>query len=393
VERLGPLPFAGDGRAITASLLASGLLGRGGAGFPVGRKWQTLAVRRDRAPAVVIANGAEGEPWSWKDRVLMAHRPHLIIDGALLAAAAVKADEIVIYVGEEHVDAVASIRRALVERGDELPADPDPAIRVVTAPTRYVAGEASAAVRAINDGDARPMTTPPRVSERGVAGRPTLVQNVESLANAALIARFGAAWYREAGRLRTPGTALITVTGAVERPGVREIELGTTIREAAEAAAADPDSQAIMLGGYFGTWVRAREAWDLPLDPALLKAVGLTFGCGIVGLLPSGACGVEATAEILGWMADESAGQCGPCVLGLGAIRATAERLANLAGGQDDLDDLDRWAGLVTGRGACHHPDGAAQLLTSAREVFGDEFRRHADAGTCSAGAGRRDVA
>jgi respiratory-subunit NADH dehydrogenase subunit len=99
LARLGPLPFVGDGRAVTASLLASGLLGRGGAGFPVGRKWQTLAERHDRRPAVVIANGAEGEPWSWKDRVLMAHRPHLVIDGALLAAAAVKADEVVLYVG------------------------------------------------------------------------------------------------------------------------------------------------------------------------------------------------------------------------------------------------------------------------------------------------------
>ena len=393
VARLGPLPAVGDPGAIIATIEASGLLGRGGAGFAVGRKWRALANRREPARAVVVANGAEGEPWSWKDRVLMATRPHLVIDGALLAATAVAADEIVFYVGEEHDAALGAIRRALMERGVEEPGRPGPAIRVATAPARYVAGEATAAVHAINDGDARPLTTPPRVSRRGVAGRPTLVQNVESLANAALVARFGPDWYRAAGRLETRGTALITVTGAVTRRGVREIELGTTIREVADAAGAAGGVQAVMLGGYFGTWVRAGDAWDLPLDPAILSEHGLTFGCGIVALLPDDVCGVDATAEILGWMAEESAGQCGPCVYGLGAIREAAERLAHGLGRPDDLADLDRWATYVSGRGACHHPDGAAQLLVTARQVFDEEYARHAQHQVCSIRGGRRDVA
>ena len=221
VARLGELPREDAPRYLVAALEASGLLGRGGAGFPVGRKWRSMA-ERGGGPAVVVANGAEGEPASFKDRVLMAGRPHLVVDGAILAAEAVGADEIVFYIGEEHQAAVAAMSLAIDERRREIG---HPA-RVVRAPIGYVAGEATAAVHYINSGDARPTTAPPRVSERGVGGRPTLVQNVESLAYAALIARFGDRWYRSAGRLGTRGTALVTVSGAARDRGVREIELG-----------------------------------------------------------------------------------------------------------------------------------------------------------------------
>ena len=283
-------------RDLIANLEVSGLLGRGGAGFPVGRKWRAMADRRC-GRAVIVVNGAEGEPASFKDRVLMASRPHLVVDGAILAAEAVGADEIVFYIGEEHDAAVAAMTRAVDERRDEIrfPA------ASCTAPVGYVAGEATAAVHYINSGDARPTTTPPRMSERGVGGHPTLVQNVESLAYAALIARFGEHWYRSAGRLMSRGTALVTVSGAVGDEGVREIELGTTVGDvAAEAGAIEGGTRAIILGGYFGTWAPAEEVWGLPLDPVVMKSVGLTFGCGIVGLLPANVCGVSATAGIMG---------------------------------------------------------------------------------------------
>jgi NADH:ubiquinone oxidoreductase subunit F (NADH-binding) len=258
-------------------------------------------------------------------------------------------------------------------------------IRLLTAPISYVAGEASAAVHCINTGDARPMTTPPRVSERGVGGHPTLVQNVESLAYAALIARFGDQWYRSAGRYESRGTALVTVGGAVQDDGVREIELGTTIGEVAAAAGATSTRPgAVILGGYFGTWARLGDVWDLPLDPVLMKARGLTFGCGIVGLLPADRCGVTATAAIMAYMARESAGQCGPCVFGLRAIGQATRRVADGVAGADELGDIERWASTITGRGACHHPDGAIQLLTSALDVFGDEFVGHVRQGRCS---------
>jgi NADH:ubiquinone oxidoreductase subunit F (NADH-binding) len=388
VARLGALPRGEGVRDLIATLEASGLLGRGGAGFPVGRKWRTVA-ERGQGRAVVVANGAEGEVASAKDRTLIAHRPHLVIDGAILAAEAVGADEIVLYVGVEHEAAVTAISRALLERRDEI----RHSIRLVKAPIGYVAGEESAAVHYINRGDARPTTTPPRVFERGVGGHPTLVQNVESLAHAALIARFGDRWYRSAGRYESRGTALITLSGAVRQAGVREIELGTTVGEVAAAAGARAaDVQAVVLGGYFGTWAHVDDVWDLPLDPALLRARGLTFGCGSVGLLPLQRCGVSATGEIMAFMAQESAGQCGPCVFGLGAIADATQRVADGVAGSDDLADIERWTAQIAGRGACRHPDGAVQMMASALRVFGDEFVRHARQGHCSATEARFDV-
>src|SRR5438132_3927013 len=229
-QRLGPLPAIPSG-ALIAELDASGLLGRGGAGFPVGRKWRSVA-QRSSGGAVVLANGAEGEPLSHKDRSLMAARPHLVIDGALLAARAVNADDIIIYVGVEHRAADAALRAALGER----PTDVRGRVRIVQAPVGYVAGEESAAVNFINAGDARPTTTPPRPFERGVRGWPTLVQNVESLALAALIARRGQAWYRGFGHGQAHGLGLLTVSGAVNRAGVQEIELGSSLAEVAAAA-------------------------------------------------------------------------------------------------------------------------------------------------------------
>lgn len=377
--RLGGLPNRGDLRYAIPTIEASGLLGRGGAGFPVGRKWRAIA-ERTSGRAVVVVNGAEGEPASHKDRLLMTQRPHLVIDGAILAADAVGADEIVFYIGVEHGRAVTAMGRAIDERMAEMgrPA------RLVTAPIGYVAGEASAAVHYIETGDARPTTTPPRVSERGIDGGPTLIQNVESLAYAALIARFGERWYRSVGRSDSPGTALITVTGAIRQQGVHEIELGTTVGEVVAAGGPGVPVQAVVVGGYFGTWATAEEAWGLPLDPALMRSRGLTFGCGIVGLLPSDVCGVSATAEIMGFMANESAGQCGPCVHGLRAIGDATARIAAGAGRADELTDIARWTSQIPGRGACHHPDGAAQLMVSALNVFGDEFAHHARTGRCS---------
>src|SRR2546429_3946043 len=179
----GPLAMPSS-RHLIGELESANLLGRGGAAFPVGRKWRAVAERAS-GRAVVLANGAEGEPLSLKDRTLMATRPHLVIDGALLAAEAVGAPDIIIYVGAGPRAAEAAIRGALAERSNQLRSR----VRMMSAPDGYVAGEESAAVHFINAGDARPTTTPPRPFERGVDGRPTLVQNVESLAMAAQIAR------------------------------------------------------------------------------------------------------------------------------------------------------------------------------------------------------------
>ncbi|HEX3427839.1 MAG TPA: NADH-ubiquinone oxidoreductase-F iron-sulfur binding region domain-containing protein [Candidatus Limnocylindrales bacterium] len=380
LARLGRLPSGAAARHVIPVLEASGLLGRGGAGFPVGRKWRTVAERRS-GPATVLVNAAEGEPLSAKDRTLLRLRPHLVLDGAFLAADAVGAERVVLYVGSAHRDARTALERALRERGP-LPRPVD----LIDAPDTYVAGEESAAVHMVNDADARPTSTPPRVFERGIGGRPTLVQNVESLAHAALIGRYGDAWYRELGRGGTPGSALVTVSGS-SHDGIREIELGTTIGQlAAETGAGSSTAgrQAVLLGGYFGGWVSADRGWDLPLDPVALRQAGTAFGCGVVAFLGEDVCGVRATSRIMGWMAGQSAAQCGPCVFGL---RAIADATARVAGGTpegDELERLRRWAGQIAGRGACRHPDGAVGQLLSSLRVFEAEWELHQRRRACS---------
>jgi NADH:ubiquinone oxidoreductase subunit F (NADH-binding) len=373
VARLGGRPDGAAARGAIPALEASGLLGRGGAGFPVGRKWHSVASQPGGPPAILV-NGAEGEPLSSKDRTLLRLRPHLVLDGALIAADAVGADRIALYVGEAHREARLALRHALTERRDvHVP------IRIVDAPDAYVAGEESAAVHFVNERDARPTTTPPRPYERGIGGRPTLIQNVESLAAAALIARRGPGWYRETGRAMTPGTALVTVTGAAN-DGIHEIEIGTPIAELAGlsgAGATADDRQAVLLGGYFGGWVGAERAWRLPLDPVALRDAGTAFGCGVVAFLGNGVCGVRATSRIMGWMAGQSAAQCGPCVFGLRAIADATTRIAEGRPERDDLARLERWAEQIAGRGACRHPDGAVGQLLSSLRVFDAEWKLH----------------
>jgi len=400
-ERLGPLPGRMDSRELIATLERSGLLGRGGAGFPVGRKWASVASRAE-GQAVVLANGAEGEPLSAKDRILMATRPHLVLDGIELAAAAVGAHRIVVYVGSEHQDAKRAMSRAVAERrnarrGRRTAAGPGVGsgagsaipMRLIAAPVGYASGEESAAVHFVNEGDARPVTVPPRPYERGVAGRPTLVQNVESLANAALIARFGDAWYREAGLGETKGTALITVTGAPQS-GLTEIELGTTIGEVARLCGIE-SPRPVMLGGYFGGWLAGEAAWPMALDPVSLRAAGSAFGAGVVSFLEPGACGVVTTARVMDFMAGSSAAQCGPCVFGLRAIADASARVARGRGRQDDTRRIVGWIESIAGRGACRLPDGTIGFMASALRVFRDEFDSHQNHRRCTAphGEGR----
>jgi len=318
----------------------------------------------------------------------MATRPHLVLDGAELAAEAVGADRIVLYVGSEHVAAGTALHSAVAERAADRRAAHRIPVTLLAAPPTYVAGEESAAVHFVNAGDARPTGTTPRPFERGVDARPTLVQNVETLAHAALIARNGDSWYREIGGRSTRGSALVTVGGAAGR-GVTEIAIGTTVAELADLAAVRGVPGAVLLGGYFGRWLSADEAIDLPLDPVALREAGSAFGCGVVSFLDRSACGIDATARIIDYMAGQSAAQCGPCVFGLRAIADATARIAGGTAASDDLERLTRWSGQLAGRGACRHPDGAAGLMQSALRVFADDFVAHARRRRCPVAQGR----
>jgi NADH:ubiquinone oxidoreductase subunit F (NADH-binding) len=211
---------------------------------------------------------------------------------------------------------------------------------------------------------------------------------VESLAHAAMIARLGDHWFRGLGRGAAAGTSLLTLSGAVGRPGVLEVAQGTAIGEAVTAGGGPTTaSRAVLLGGYFGGWVPAGEAWELPLDAAELHSRGYSLGCGVVAVLPEHRCGVVETGRIMAYLAHESARQCGPCVFGLRAVAAAVSRIATGGAEADDLERLRRWSGELSGRGACHHPDGAAGLMLSALRVFDEEFVHHHERGRCSISA------
>ena len=369
--RYGPLPRGlrrPQREALIAEVGRAGLTGRGGAGFPTARK--LAAVAAGRAP-VVVANGTEGEPASAKDRVLMASSPHLVLDGAVLAAELTGAREAVIVahrdVREIMDEAAAERARAGLDR-----------VRLVvrTAAEGFVAGQASAVVRWIQRGVPAPTATPPRLAQRGLHGAPTLVQNVETLAHLALIARYGAAWFRSAGTPAEPGTMLVTVAGAVREPGVFETGIGTPVGQVLERAGGAPAPlRALLLGGYFGTWVDAAAALGRPFSSAGLAGLDASPGAGLIAALPAGACGLRETARLARYLAGESAGQCGPCRFGLPAIADEVERLA--AGQDTDTGLLRRWLGQVDGRGGCAHPDGAVRMIRSALRTFGADLGRH----------------
>ncbi len=365
----GSLPSIAPHELIEA-VERSGLRGRGGADFPTARKLRTLA--ENRRTRTVIVNGSETEPASSKDRLLLSRLPHLVLDGAVLAARAVGADELIVKVRGSAQAALEAVQGALDVREDGL------TIHLAAGPEGYVVGEESAVVHYLNGGDAVPVFVPPRVYERGYRGAPTLVQNPETLAQIALVARYGDRWYRELGTGSDPGSALVTISGAVAAPGVYELAFGTSMTDLlASAGGSTEPLQALLVGGYFGTWVDSMSAFRLRLSREDLRSVGCSLGSGALIALGESSCGLHESARVIDYLASQSAHQCGPCVHGLRAIADSVGALADGTAHERELDRILRWTGEVRGRGACHHPDGAARFVESALSVFAEEVDWH----------------
>jgi NADH:ubiquinone oxidoreductase subunit F (NADH-binding) len=374
----GPLPWQGGARRLIAAVQRSGLTGRGGAGFPM---WRKLAAVADGARPIVVGNGAEGEPASGKDALLLRHAPHLVLDGLQLVAEAVGAAECYLYapaVAVAPLEAVLATRRGR----DRVRCE------VVEAPRAFVAGEESAVVSRLSGGPALPRDKAARVTERGIRDRPTLVQNVETLAHLALVARHGPGWLREYGTDDEPGTFLATVSGAVATPAVYEAGYGVPLRTLLDAAGGVRDPRAVLVGGYHGTWLSPLEVSTAALSRTALRPLGASVGAGVVAVLAPSACGLRESARIVAYLAGEAAGQCGPCTFGLPGIADALQRLAfsdvRALVGPQLVERIGRFTGLVRGRGACHHPDGTARFVDSAMRVFADEVRVHL-AGGCTA--------
>ncbi len=351
----------------------AGLTGRGGAHFPTARKLAAVAAGPD---PVVVVNGTEGEPASAKDKILLARSPHLVLDGAALAAGLTGAREayLVVHHSVREIVDEAVAERLRAGHGQVR-------FHVVTAADRFVAGEASAVVHWIERGVPAPLPKPPRLAEHGLDGRPTLVQNVETLAHLALIGRHGAGWFRALGTQAEPGTMLVTILGAVREPCVGEIAVGTTLEEVLGlAGGVSGPVQAVLVGGYSGQWA-GPDALARPFSAAGLAPLGASVGAGLIVALPADACGLAETARVARYLADESAGQCGPCLFGLDAVAGELGRLAD--GSPASLATLHRWLGQVDGRGACAHPDGAVRMIASALRVFAAEAEQHAQGWCC----------
>lgn len=380
----GPAPALSPRHAASTlidELERAGLTGRGGAAFPTARK--VLAASKRRGRPVVVVNATEGEPASEKDHALACLVPHLVLDGALLCARALRAEAVLVAACESDLQAMASLARAIRERaprnGDEN------AVELCAVPSGFVTGEESALIDRLDGGPGRPRFAPP-TWERGVAGRPTLSSNPETFAHLALIWRHGADWFRELGTPAEPGSALVTLGGPVADPGVFEIEIGTSVGSLTQAAGGlTANVGAALVGGYGGAWVRAAGLADVPLSNAGLAPYGASLGSGVVVLLDSHACPVAETARLLRWLAVESAGQCGPCTHGLPAIAGEfAAIAAGMPAGAYERR-LEHLAAVVEGRGACRHPDGAVRLARSALSAFPDRLADHARHGPCDA--------
>jgi len=373
----GPPPLPGRGERgwaerLVESVRSSGLTGRGGGGFPTAAKLDVL--RSGGGRPLLAVNAMEGEPASQKDRVLLSAAPHLVLDGAQLLAAAVGAREIVVCVADDRPDGGRAAATAVAER-DRIGLG-HPPVRVVRPPGRYVTGEESALVAWLAGGSARPQLRASKGVPLTIGRRPVLVHSAETLAHVALIARYGAAWFRSAGTDDAPGTCLVTLSGAVADPGVCEVELGTPVSAIFDGVGVTGSIAAVLVGGYGGSWVRS-GLLDTPYAPGPLAAVGASVGAGVLAALPASSCGLAETARVAAYMANESAGQCGPCVFGLHAV---AEDLVRLARGEVDSRleaRLRARLDSIEGRGACRHPDGVVRFVRSALEVFARDVVEH----------------
>jgi len=379
-EAFGPMPRTAPSLDL---LEASGLTGRGGAAFPTARKARLIGDQRGHTKFMVV-NAMEGEPAAHKDRTLISTNPHLVLDGAQYLAGIIGARHVAVCVSRDDPIMVNHLQRAVHERDRHSARGVN--FELHTPPWRYVAGEESALIHWLDDNESLPQYRPRRPHVLRIGHAPALVDNAETCAHVGLIARYGSDWFRRLGTPTSPGTALVSISGAVARPTVLEVALGVPVRTIIERAGADPDPQALLMGGYGGAWLDARHL-DVAYSADALAPLGSSVGAGVIIVLPRTGCGIVETFRIARWMANESARQCGPCAFGLPAIAEDLARLVagDSAGAGAAYDRLVDRCGAIEGRGACRHPDGVVRLVRSALRVFADHVEDHVRGRACAA--------
>lgn len=341
--------------------------GRGGACFPFARKLQTALASGTRR--AVVVNASESELSSAKDSTLLLTAPHLVLDGAKIVAQAAKVKTVRIMIPSERPAIRPALERALKERSEPIK------YKVYQTEGTFVSGQARAVLEAIEGRPNLPVTAWRPEAISGLHERPTVLSNTETFAQVAALVSMGPEQYAATGTAEEPGTILLTVAG--DGPGgvVMEVPLGTPLTDVLRLCGYSPDL-AVLMGGFFGTWLPPYEVGLRQLSQADLKAAGASLGAGIVLPLDSSACPVALTAQIVEYLASQSARRCGPCKFGLPALAQAMMSLAN-QGGSTATRRVTHLASMINGRGACAHPGGTVRLVRSLLKTFPDEVLAH----------------
>ncbi|HTU73719.1 MAG TPA: NADH-ubiquinone oxidoreductase-F iron-sulfur binding region domain-containing protein [Trebonia sp.] len=373
----GPLPRMSADELVQAATQVD-LRGQGGAAFPFARKLQAVinAAKKAGEAPIVVVNATEGEPGSFKDKMLMIRSPYLILSGAALVAEAIGADEIIIGVTSNE----------LANRSMEAAIAAEPGLRkiarVFQQPERFISGESGALIRGINGKKPLPPGRKQLAAEKGVDDVPTLLSNASTFAQVSVLALLGPQRFASVGVPEEPGTVLLSVSGSARRPAVVECPTGVPLGHVLDICQA-PAGDGVLVGGYHGMWLDAEVAYQVPVGREGLAAAGGTFGSGIVLPLGDGTCPLGEVARIASYLAGESAGQCGPCKLGLPTIARAMNAIVDGSGGIEALDVARRGAAAANKRGACSHPDGTTRMVLSALEVFTEDLAAHVFHSSC----------
>lgn len=372
---------------VVAELKKAGLRGRGGAGFPTGVKWDKVLNHRVKEH-YFVCNAGEHEPGTFKDRYLLKTLPHQLIEGCLIAAHTVQAKAAFIYVNHEYEEERANLKKALAEakaRGlvgnNVLGQGYDIELQVFEGHGSYVAGEETAMLESMQGRPAMPRQKPPFYpTDFGLYGKPTLVNNVETLCNIPRILYKGAAWFTQVGTEKCPGTMMFSLSGSVNRPGVYEMPMGVTIRELIEkcggGVAGGRQIKAVFPGGPAFSMVTADQL-DLQMDFDSLKKAGTGLGSAGTIVIDDATCMVAATLKYSNFFKGESCGQCPPCRMGTNNLATLMAKIEEGQGTQKDMDSLLQLCGFVKGTGYCTLVTGAAVLVQSSVKLFQKEYEEH----------------
>ena len=380
--------FEMTGEEICQEILTSGLRGRGGGGFPAGRKWESVR-RQDSDTKYVVCNGDEGDPGAFMDRSVMEGNPHSVLEGMMIAGVAAGAHEGYIYVRAEYPLAVSRLKTAIAKAEDFgllgeniLGSGFAFRLHVNQGAGAFVCGEGSALTASIEGKRGMPRTKPPRTVEHGLWAKPTILNNVETFANVPGIIRQGSGWYRGIGTEKSPGTKAFALTGNVNNTGLIEVPMGTTIREVVfDIGGGIRDGKkfkAVQIGGPSGGCACASEEHlDLPLDFDSLKKIGAMIGSGGLVVMDEDTCMVETARFFMKFTQNESCGKCVPCREGTKRMLEILDRIVANEGSMEDLDLLEELAEDITNTALCGLGQSACKPVVSTLRYFRDEYLAH----------------